>query len=124
MKNPTLALSLVLACSLGAPAHIARADDKSEAKPAATEAAKPAAQEGAKPKYGKQVTRLYHSHEYFKRADAPDFWALMPYYTPQLTEGSCSVAALHMVINALRAPRTLGATASSSGSPASATAAT
>lgn len=63
----------------------------------------------AKPKYGNQAERLYNWHEYFKRASAPDFWALMPYYTPQLTEGSCSVAALQMVVNALRAPRALGA---------------
>lgn len=61
-----------------------------------------------KPKYGPQATRLTRSHEYFKKADAADFWALMPYYVHQQTGSACSVASVAMVMNALRAPQDLG----------------
>jgi hypothetical protein len=55
------------------------------------------------PKYGSQAVRLFKSHEYFRTHDAPDFWALMPYYIHQFNERACSVASATMVVNALRA---------------------
>src|SRR5262249_15536779 len=33
---------------------------------------------------------------------APDYWALSPYYLPQATGSACSLAAIAMLINALR----------------------
>ena len=62
----------------------------------------------AKPKYGPLATRLTHSHEFFRKNEAPDFWALMPYYVHQQTESSCSIASVTMVMNAIRAPKDLG----------------
>jgi hypothetical protein len=68
-----------------------------------------AAAAAAKPKYGPQATRLIDSPAYVKKHDAPDYWALNSYYVSQITEGSCSVAAGVMVLNALRAHKKLGA---------------
>jgi hypothetical protein len=56
----------------------------------------------AQPKYGTQAVRLFHAHEYLQTHEAPDFWALMPYYTHQITERACSVASTTMVANAMR----------------------
>jgi len=61
-----------------------------------------------KPKYGPEATPLSRSHEFFQRRTAPDFWALIPYYMPQQTGGSCSVAAVAMVVNAARYNTPLG----------------
>ncbi len=55
------------------------------------------------PKYGSQAVRLFHAREYLRTHDAPDFWALMPYYVHQFNERACSVASATMVVNALRA---------------------
>lgn len=57
----------------------------------------------AGPKYGPAATRLYHARQYLREHDAPDFWALVPYYAPQHAENACSVAAVTMAVNALRA---------------------
>ena len=54
------------------------------------------------PKYGSQAVRLFQSHEYMRQHDAPDFWALMPYYVHQFNERACSVASVTMVVNGLR----------------------
>jgi hypothetical protein len=56
----------------------------------------------AKPKYGPQATVLSHSNEYFRESKAPDFWALMPYYTMQINGKACSVASVSMIVNAAR----------------------
>jgi hypothetical protein len=57
----------------------------------------------SKPKYGSQAVRLFHAREYLRTHDAPDFWALMPYYIHQFNDRACSVASTTMVVNALRA---------------------
>lgn len=67
----------------------------------------------AKPKYGPAqkpiATRLYQSHEFIRKNTAPDFWALIPYYQAQLNGAACSVATVAAVVNAARAPLSLGA---------------
>ncbi len=65
---------------------------------------KPQAQVAAptQPKYGSQAVRLFHAREYLQTHEAPDFWALMPYYVHQFNERACSVASATMVVNALR----------------------
>ncbi len=55
------------------------------------------------PKYGSQAVRLFHAHEFLRTHDAPDFWALMPYYVHQINERACSVASTTMIVNGLRA---------------------
>ncbi len=62
-----------------------------------------------KSKYGPDAMPLSVSHEYFKGHDAPQFWALIPYYAPQQTGSSCSVAAATMVVNAARVGHVLRA---------------
>lgn len=66
------------------------------------------------PKYGPEdrpiAVPLSHSNAYLRdgRQRAPDFWRLMPYYVPQITGGSCSVASVAMVVNGfVRANRVL-----------------
>jgi hypothetical protein len=69
-------------------------------------AAEPDAQQSpetpSQPKYGSQAVRLFHAREYLQSNEAPDFWALMPYYVHQINERACSVASATMVLNALR----------------------
>ncbi len=65
-------------------------------------AARTAAPAPPQPKYGSQAVRLFHAREYMQTHDAPDFWALMPYYVHQFNERACSVASSTMVVNALR----------------------
>lgn len=60
-------------------------------------------------KYGPLATRLYLSPGYIRHREAPDYWALSPYYTAQQDDRSCSVACVAMLVNALRANRTLPA---------------
>lgn len=66
-------------------------------------AEKPSIDQPQRPKYGSQSVRLFHAREYLKNHEAPDFWALMPYYVHQFTERACSVASTTMVVNAARA---------------------
>lgn len=58
----------------------------------------------AKPKYGPAespaATPLFVASEYFRRAEAEDFWRLIGYYVPQFSGSACSVASVSMVINA------------------------
>lgn len=60
------------------------------------------------PKYGPAgsplATPLSIDSTYFRNAAhlAPDFWALIPYYTGQNNSRSCSVASVAMVLNAFR----------------------
>jgi hypothetical protein len=61
----------------------------------------PWAQE-AKPKLGPDAVSVEQSHSYLRRHAAPDFWRLDPYYVPQATGSACSVAAITMLVNALR----------------------
>jgi hypothetical protein len=56
-----------------------------------------------KPKLGPDAITVQQSHAYLRGHDAPDYWALSPYYVPQATDSACSVAAITMLLNALRA---------------------
>ncbi|MEE8399343.1 MAG: phytochelatin synthase family protein [Desulfobacterales bacterium] len=57
------------------------------------------------PKYGPKeapiAVPLSQSNDFFRNDEnsAPDFWRLMPYYVPQITGGSCSVASVAMIVN-------------------------
>jgi hypothetical protein len=62
-----------------------------------------------KPKYSTSTIRLHDSPDYIRSAPAPDYWILSPYYVPQLTRGTCSIAAAAMALNALRAAQPLTA---------------
>lgn len=62
-----------------------------------------------KPKYGPEATLLSRSHEYIRRAKAPDYWALSPYYLPQQNDRACSLASVAMIVNAARSARALTA---------------
>ena len=56
----------------------------------------------ARPKLGPDAVPIQRATEYLRRHDAPDYWALSAYYVPQLTNASCSVASVAMLVNALR----------------------
>ena len=72
-------------------------------------AAQPAVAPAEAPKYGPAAVRLQDDRAYLQRSAAPDFWTLMPYYLPQLTGSSCSVASVAILMNALRADMPLSA---------------
>jgi hypothetical protein len=55
------------------------------------------------------ATVLSQSHDYFKSAAAPDFWALIPYYAAQMDESACSVASMAMITNGARVRKKLTA---------------
>lgn len=62
------------------------------------------------PKYASTTVPLSRDHVYFQNPahPAPDYWALSPYYVPQLNAYDCSVATVAAVVNALtRANRNL-----------------
>jgi hypothetical protein len=69
----------------------------------------PTSYASTKPKYGPQesprATALVFSTDYFRSPThtAPDFWALIGYYTPQFNPYACSAASLAMTINAAKA---------------------
>src|SRR6266849_4120073 len=56
----------------------------------------------AKPKFGPYATPILQSHDYLRTHRAPDYWALSPYYVPQVTRSSCSLATVATLLNALR----------------------
>ena len=60
------------------------------------------AQPASMPKFGPDVVPMVAAQDYLRQHDVPDFWALMPFYVPQATESSCSVASAAMILNALR----------------------
>ncbi|MBC7386104.1 MAG: hypothetical protein H7301_08095 [Cryobacterium sp.] len=62
-----------------------------------------------KKKYGPTATRLFDAHEYVRKNAAPDYWALSPYYDPQMNGAACSLASVTMVVNAARASMPLTA---------------
>jgi hypothetical protein len=61
-----------------------------------------ASAEDLKPKFGPDAITIQQSHGYFRDHEAPHYWALSPYYVPQFTDSACSVAAIAMLLNALR----------------------
>ncbi len=58
----------------------------------------------AKPKLGPEALPLSHTYGYFQNSAHPawQFWRLIPYYAPQKTGSSCSVASVTLLLNALR----------------------
>lgn len=68
-----------------------------------------AGEEALRPKYAATTVRLARDNDYVRRCPAPDFWRLIPYYTSQPDDHSCSAAAAAMVVNALRSERELPA---------------
>jgi hypothetical protein len=58
--------------------------------------------EQAKAKFGPQAIPIGQSHDYLRTHRAPDYWAISPYYVPQVTRASCSLATVTTLINALR----------------------
>ena len=55
-----------------------------------------------KPKLGPHAIAIQQSHEYFRSNAAPDYWALSPYYVGQVSNSACSLAAITMLVNAMR----------------------
>ena len=62
----------------------------------------PGSADKTKPKFGADAVPIQQARDYLRSHEAPDFWALMPYYTPQATGSSCSAASIAMLVNALR----------------------
>lgn len=60
------------------------------------------------PKYGPVAVPLSRDNDYFRRAPAPDFWTLAPYYIAQHNDQACSLASLSMLVNAARSSLPLG----------------
>lgn len=58
-------------------------------------------------KYQPSTLRLAQNSRYIRDEAAPDYWALMPYYTGQLTDGTCGVATVSMIANGIRASQSL-----------------
>lgn len=56
----------------------------------------------AKDKYGELARPLSVDHAYLRKASAPDYWALAPYYTAQYNGVACSLASVAMLVNAAR----------------------
>jgi hypothetical protein len=71
--------------------------------------AQPMAKAETKPKYGPEATLLRKAPEYVRKSPAPDFWALIPYYTAQQSGAACSIASASMVVNAARTSQALTA---------------
>jgi phytochelatin synthase len=57
-------------------------------------------------KYAPWVSLLREDSDYLRRAPAPAYWALAPYYVGQITETACSLASAVIVVNAGRGDRT------------------
>jgi hypothetical protein len=55
-----------------------------------------------RPKLGPDAVSIQQSHDYLQNHAAPDYWSLSPYYMPQATGSACSLAAIAMLLNALR----------------------
>jgi hypothetical protein len=93
-RDVRLLMLVVASVAVGAAAYFAM-------RPAMAE--KPSALQELRPKYGSQAVRVFHARDYLKKHEAPDFWALMPYYVHQFNERACSAASTTMVVNAARA---------------------
>jgi hypothetical protein len=60
------------------------------------------AEDAPKPKFGPEATPISQATDYLRKAPAPDYWTLSPFYIPQRTTSDCSPAAIAMVVNAMR----------------------
>lgn len=56
-------------------------------------------------RYVPGVVSIIQDHGYIRTHDAPIYWEISPYYLPQPTDASCSLASATMVMNALRIPQ-------------------
>ena len=56
-------------------------------------------------RYVPGVISIIQDHRYIRAHEAPIYWRISPYYLPQPTDSSCSLASATMVINALRIPQ-------------------
>lgn len=56
----------------------------------------------AKTKYGSKAVPLSRDQTYLKKSEAPDFWAMSPFYIAQRTGSSCSTASIATAVNGLR----------------------
>jgi len=55
-----------------------------------------------KSRYASGVVSILYSNHYFQANHSPLYWRLSPYYLPQLTDSSCSLASATMIVNAAR----------------------
>jgi hypothetical protein len=55
-----------------------------------------------KPKLGPHAITIQQSHDYLRKNLAPDYWALSPFYVPQMSASACSLATVTTLVNALR----------------------
>ena len=56
----------------------------------------------AKPKLGPDAIPVTQDHAYLRTAEAPDYWAMSPFYLPQQTNAACSLASIAVAMNTLR----------------------
>ncbi len=56
-------------------------------------------------RYVPGVVSIIQDHRYIRTHEAPIYWRISPYYLPQPTDASCSLASATMVMNALRIPQ-------------------
>jgi hypothetical protein len=57
-----------------------------------------------KAKLDPHAIAIQQAPEYLRGNPAPDYWALSPHYVGQLSNSACSLAAITMLVNALRMP--------------------
>ena len=60
------------------------------------------ADEAPKPKLGPDAVPITSDHAYISKAEAPDYWAISPYYIHQQTSSACSLASVTVAVNTLR----------------------
>jgi hypothetical protein len=60
------------------------------------------AQEAIKAKFGPNAEPITRSSGFVRATPAADYWALSPFYVPQITGSACSLASVAMMMNALR----------------------
>lgn len=60
------------------------------------------ADDAAKPKLGSEAIPITTDHAYLSKAEAPDYWAISPYYIHQQTSSACSLASVTIAVNTLR----------------------
>ncbi len=59
-------------------------------------------------RYAPWLTLLSADSDYLRRAPAPGYWALSPYYVGQFNDCSCSLATATILVNAVRGSQNLG----------------
>lgn len=64
----------------------------------------PHQEQNKQPRFVAGVVSIVQDHDYIRTHHAPIYWEISPYYLPQPTDSSCSLASATMVMNALRIP--------------------